>query len=114
MARDGGMEARLQRWAAHLTVGDGSGFARTSVLHPSWQPPTPGQTPTLKVGAHTDAAETHRAVGMLSVRLANTLVVHYVMRLPLIHQAERLECAPSTVLNRVSEAHRLLAVHLGK
>jgi DNA-directed RNA polymerase specialized sigma24 family protein len=113
MARDSWIEARLQRWAAMLTVGDGSGYPRTSVLDPSWQPPTPGQLPTLKVSAHSDAVQTHRAIARLSQRLANTLVVHYVMRLPLQQQAERLECAQSTVTLRVDEAHRQLAIHLG-
>jgi DNA-directed RNA polymerase specialized sigma24 family protein len=109
MARDANIEARLQRWAVMLTVGDGSGYPVTSVLHENWQPPAPGQTPTLKVGASSDARQTHRAIATLSQRLANTLVVHYVMRLSLAEQAERLGCAPSTVTARIDAAHARLA-----
>jgi DNA-directed RNA polymerase specialized sigma24 family protein len=113
MARDPRIEARLQRWAVMLTVGDGSGYPMTSVLDKSWTPPTPGQSPTLKVGASSDARQTHRAIASLSLRLANTLVVHYVMRLPLSEQAERLGCAQSTIGARIDVAHRQLAAILG-
>jgi len=34
MARDMKIELRLLRWAAAVTVGDGSGFPTMSVLHP--------------------------------------------------------------------------------
>jgi DNA-directed RNA polymerase specialized sigma24 family protein len=108
MARDPQIEARLMRWAEQLTVGDGSGYPVTSVLHPSWQPPSPGITPTLKVRAHSDVRQTHRAVMKLSQGLADTLVVHYCMRLPVAEQAARLRCAPGTVHTRIDTAHRQL------
>lgn len=111
MARDQRIEARLQRWAEAVTVGDGSGYAVVNPLHANWSPPTAGQRPGMKTARASDVRETHRAIGQLSVRLANTLVVHYCMRLPLSEQALRLECAQSTVLQRIDEAHgRLLAV----
>ena len=108
MARDMKIEARLQRWAAAVTVGDGSGFPTMSVLHPEWQPPSPGQTPTMKTSAHSDVRETHREIGFLSMRLANTVVLHYCLKLPLAAQAERLECGESTVIKRLELAHRQL------
>lgn len=108
MARDNEIHARLLAWAQYVTVGDGSGYPAMSVLHPEWQPPAPGTTPTMKVSAPSMAAQTHRAIGMLSLRLANTLVVHYVLKLPLAEQAERLECAEPTVYARVEAAHRQL------
>lgn len=108
MARDQRIEARLQRWAQWVTVGDGSGYAAVNTLHPNWSPPTPGMRPSLKVAKGSDAPQTHRAIRRLSLRLANTLVVHYCLRLPLADQAARLECAESTVGQRVEEAHRRL------
>ncbi len=108
MARDPLIEARLERWATYCTVGDGSGFPVMSPVHPDWTPPTPGLTPTMKVSSVSDVRETHRAIGRLSQRLANTLTVHYCLRLPLAEQAERLECGESTVIARIDQAHRLL------
>jgi DNA-directed RNA polymerase specialized sigma24 family protein len=108
MARDLDIEARLQRWADYVTVGDGSGYPAMSVLHPSWQPPAPGQAPTLKVAPSSDARQTHRAIGMLSQRLANTVAVHYCMRLPVAQQAQRLGCEERTVHQRIEHAHREL------
>lgn len=108
MARDARMEARLQRWAQGVTVGDGSGYPAMCVIHPQWQPPSPGTAPTLKVAHHSDVRETHRAIGALSMRLANTLVVHYCLRLPMDEQAQRLGCEVRTVHGRVEEAHRRL------
>lgn len=112
MARDARIEHRLQRWAQWITIGDGSGYAARSVLHPEWSPPTKGSTPTLKVGAASDVRETHRAVGRLSMRQANTVVVHYVLRLPIGEQAVRLECAAATVFARIDDGHRRLAALL--
>lgn len=109
MARDARIEHRLQRWAQWITIGDGSGYAARSVLHPEWSPPTKGSAPTLKVGAASDVRETHRAIGLLSMRQANTVVVHYVLRLPMAEQALRLECAERTVFERIDDAHRRLA-----
>lgn len=105
MARDPKIEQRLQRWAQAVTVGDGSGFPTMSVLHREWSPPAPGQSPTMKTAAASDVAETHRLISRLSLRMRNTLVVHYCLRLALAEQALRLECAERTVLSRVEEAH---------
>jgi DNA-directed RNA polymerase specialized sigma24 family protein len=106
MARIPEVELKLQRWAQWIAEGDGDGFPAMSVLHRSWQPPSPGTTPSLKVGCNDDdARRTHRAVGRLSVRLSNTLIVHYVKRLPLVDQAAELQCAESTVIARIDLAH---------
>ncbi|MBX3634019.1 MAG: hypothetical protein KF683_01250 [Rubrivivax sp.] len=113
MARDERIEARLQRWAQYVVVGDGSGYPAMSIVHPDWTPPSPGVTPAMKVHPRTDVHETHRAIGTLSVRLRNTVVVHYCLRLPVAEQAARLECAEQTVFARVDEAHRQLRAALG-
>ena len=112
MARDAAIEARLQRWASFVTVGDGSGFPVMSPIHPEWQPPSPGITPTLKVSPASDVRQTHRAIGRLSLRLANTVAVHYCLRLPIAEQAQRLGCAPQTVHGRIESAHAQLRVLL--
>jgi DNA-directed RNA polymerase specialized sigma24 family protein len=64
--------------------------------------------------AASDARETHRALKTLSQRLQNTVAVHYCMKLPLWHQAERLGCAVDTVHGRIEAAHRALAAALDK
>jgi DNA-directed RNA polymerase specialized sigma24 family protein len=103
------VEARLQRWAQGVTVGDGSGYPAMSVLHPNWSPPSPGTTPTMKTAPASDVRHTHRAIGRLSARLRDTLVVHYCLKLPMAEQALRLECSEATVYERVARAHGLLA-----
>lgn len=108
MARDAEMEQRLQRWAEALLVGDGTGFPSISTVHPDWSPPAPGQRPAMKVHGGSDVHATHRAVAVLPLRLRNTVVMYYVMKLPLGEQAVRLECAERTVLERIERAHRLL------
>ena len=108
MARDERIDALLREWAQYLDSGDGSGFSTMSVLHQDWTPPGGGVLPTLKVARRSTVWRTHAAVGQLSIRLRNTLVVHYVLKLKLEEQAQRLECAVSTVHQRVIEAHRLL------
>lgn len=108
MALDPLMEARLQRWAQYVTVGDGSGYAAINTLHEDWSPPTPGMTPTLKASPASDVRQTHRAIEQLSLRLRNTVAVHYCLRLPIAQQAERLDCGRSTVYLRVFEAQRQL------
>ena len=109
MARDAEIEARLQRWAQWVNVGDGSGYPVMSVLHPEWQPPSPGVTPSMKTASASDTRQTHRAIAKLSQRLANTLVVHYCLKLSIADQAARLDCAEDTVFGRVEQAHRQLA-----
>ena len=109
MARDVLIDARLCRWAQAVTVGDGSGFPTMSVLHREWQPPSGGMVPSMKVHPLSDVVTTHDAIRHLSMRLRNTVVVHYCLHLPLAEQAERLECAVDTVHGRVEQAHRELA-----
>src|SRR5688500_13054004 len=108
MSRDAHIEQRLIAWASWLTTGDGSGYPTMSVLHPEWSPPSPGITPTLKVAAPSTARETHRAIGQLSMRLRNTLLVHYALNLSIESQADRLQCNRSTVHARIEQAHRRL------
>ena len=86
-------------------MGDGSGYPAMSVIHPMWQPPTPGTTPTMKVASASDVARTHAAIGRLSDRLQATLVAHYILRWPMEEQAAVLECEPATVYARVERAH---------
>jgi DNA-directed RNA polymerase specialized sigma24 family protein len=112
VARDVDIEARLQRWADYVSVGDGSGFPSMSVIHREWTPPSPGMMPSMKVAPSSDARQTHRAIGKLSQRQANTLVVHYVLKLPLADQALRLGCAESTVTARIDQAHARLRAEL--
>jgi len=109
MARDQGVESLLLAWAQWLMVGDGSGYPSMSTLHPDWSPPSPGTTPTLKVGAPRSARETHRMVGLLSDRLQATLMLHYCTNLSVAEQAQRLDCQPDTVGKRIQVAHKLLA-----
>ncbi len=110
MGKDDRIEALLIEWAQWVKVGDGSGYSTMSVLSADWMPPTPGMTPTMKTSRHSTAQATHRAITQLSQRIRNTLVVHYVQRpaLSIAQQAERLDCADSTVLARVTFAHREL------
>jgi DNA-directed RNA polymerase specialized sigma24 family protein len=112
MARIPEIEARLIRWAQGVTVGDGSGFPAMSIIHPSWQPPTPGQTPTLKVGRGSDVAQTHAAIAKLGPKLIAVLVAHYILKPPLADQAAMLDCQEDTVGDRVERAHRHLAAIL--
>lgn len=103
------IEQRLQEWAAWLGAGKrGDGFPALNVLHHSWMPPPPGMTPTLRAAKRGDAREreVHQAVGRLSIRLSNTLVVVYLQRVAPDEQARRLDCAESTVRARVIEAKR--------
>lgn len=102
------MDARLQRWAEYVTVGDGSGYASTNVLHANWSPPTPGQRPTLKVCSPTDARQTARALKRLHVKLQQVALVHYVKKGPIVWQAEQLQCQADTVRTRVERLHAAL------
>lgn len=107
------MQGRLVAWAAWLTGGgSGQGYPTKSVLHSSWLPPTPGQTPTM-VSSTGGTGRRERALHQLisaelSVRLQNTLVAVYVMRASPAEQVVLLECQASTVRARVSEAKALL------
>lgn len=108
------IERRLQAWGAWLAEGGcGDGYPSKSVLHESWLPPAAGSVPSIKVG-RGDAAEraVHAAVRLMSVRMANTLVVTYVYRQAGQARALRLECQESTARARVQQAKRLLHQHL--
>lgn len=109
MARIEWVDRRLREWAQWLMVGDGSGYPAKNTLHPEWSPPTPGLTPTLKASAPSGAKQTDRAVGMLSCRMSDTLIVHYCMQLSVADQALKLAAQPSTVHARIDTAHGLLA-----
>jgi DNA-directed RNA polymerase specialized sigma24 family protein len=114
MAKDDRVEALLIEWAQWLTVGDGSGYASMSVLHVDWQPPSPGQTPTMKTSHPSRARRLHQRIGLMSQRLSNTLVIHYCLRLPIDKQALRLECSVSTVHARIDICHRALRQSLAE
>lgn len=112
------VEDLLQRWASAVTVGDGSGYPVKSILHPTWSPPTPGLTPTLKAApAQRDARRVHRALVQLSEhrpKLAATVVGVYVLKRPAAEVALMVDgCQESTVYSRVCEAHAWLAAVLG-
>ena len=107
------IQNRLQAWAAWLTGGSsGAGYPTKSVLHESWLPPTPGQTPSMRTdggGSTRQERELHAIIAStLSVRLQNTLVVVYVMRAKPDEQVMRLDCQQSTVRARVSEAKTII------
>ena len=108
MRRDERIEALLREWAQWLVVGDGSGYPRTSMIHPEWTPPAKGGTPSIKVGGSGRGEMVHGLVGRLSVRLQDTLVLAYCTQLPVAEQAHRLGCQAETVAQRVREAHRQL------
>lgn len=114
MARIDWVEARLQRWAEACTVGDGSGYATMSVLHPNWSPPSGGQAPSMKVARATDVLETMRAVDQLSLKLHQAVIVHYCKRGPIERQCEELGCERWTLYARIEAAHARLAELLGQ
>lgn len=110
MARDVRIEARLIRWAQACTVGDGAGYPAMSTLHPNWGRPPTGMRPAPKTASiGSDVMETHEAIGSLSRRERNAVVVHYVMRGAVADQCERLQCAQSTLYARIDSAHRGIA-----
>lgn len=109
------IDARLKDWARWVTIGRSSeGFPKVNVLHTSWLPPTPGSTPTLRVSRMDDKRHRamHAAIGALSMRLANTVVVHYCYRLTDAEQCERLGCARSTLHQRLQSARRQISENL--
>jgi DNA-directed RNA polymerase specialized sigma24 family protein len=109
MARDDAMHQLLLAWAQWVTVGDGSGYPTMSVLHADWSPPSPGTTPTMKVTAPSSARRTHRVVHSWSARLRDTVMVYYCCpTLTVAEMGQRLGCGPSTVHERIAQAHVLL------
>lgn len=103
------IDQRLRRWASWLASGDSAGYPRVNVLHPSWAPPSPGARPVVRAGRRgVEMAATHAAVGQLSLRLRNAVVMHYCLHLPAAQAAERQGCAPGTVGARLADARRQL------
>jgi DNA-directed RNA polymerase specialized sigma24 family protein len=114
MARDVEMHERLVQWGQWITVGDGSGYPTMSVLHKEWQPPAPGLTPTMKVAAPSSARQTHRVISRWSMRMRNTVVLHYGRNLPIGQQAMLLSCSVRAVHARIELSHRLLRSDLSE
>lgn len=109
------MERHLLAWGAWLAMGGkgGDGFPRTNCLHENWMPPAPGGTPSMKaIRGDAPQRRLHACIGMLSVRLSNTLVVVYVQRLSGGPAAERLDCGEATVRARVRDAKIRLRAQL--
>lgn len=107
------VDQALRDWAHWIMLGrSAAGFSRCNVLHKSWMPPTPGRTPTMAVSTVDDRRHrlVHQAIGHLSLRLSNTVVVHYCYRLSVAEQCQRLDCAPSTVHARLQVAR----THVGR
>lgn len=109
------LERRLLEWGAWVAGQSSrvSGYPCTSVLHPSWSPPTRGSTPTMATASGSTVRERHtdRLVRALSKTLQNTLAVVYVRRVPPAERAALLQCQPSTVPARVREAkHQIRAM----
>lgn len=113
MARIESIERLLLDWAAWRMVGDGSGYPTKSVLHPEWSPPSPGQTPTLKTFKASMAPMVDRVIRRLSERQQQTLHVCYCTQMTLAERAERLQCQPATVDQRIWVIHRELQRMLG-
>ena len=114
MQRLAEIEARLQRWAQWLKVGDGSGYPVKSTLHEDWSPPAPGVRPSMKVSsASREILITDTAVRMLSQAKLATVVAVYVLRMPAADAAKALACEPDTVHKRVATIHHDLARMLG-
>lgn len=120
MARDLDIDGRLQRWAQYVTTGDGNGYAAINPLSSDWSPPSPGTMPTLKTSTSShEVRETHRALKQLSdeqgnLRLVNTIVTHYCLRLSTADQARQLGCEVRTIELRIERAHRRLRQILGE
>lgn len=107
---DDQVHVRLVEWAAWVTVGDASGYARTNCLHESWAPAR-GQMgmAVQRITQHAREREIDAHVRKLSTRLQDTLAVHYCRRMAVSEQAEVLGCQPSTVHARVREARHQIA-----
>lgn len=99
------VERRLLAWGAWVAGGHQVGYPMTSVLHENWMPPAPGQLPTMQAARSTaQERQMHGLVEKLSLKLRNTLVVVYVLRLPLGQREQRLQCEAGTVRVRITQA----------
>lgn len=112
MARIDWVEARLQRWAEWLKVGDGAGYPARCVLDEDWSPPSPGTTPQIKVAPPSDAPQTHRIVLGLSERMRGTVAAVYLLGMAPREAAAVLECEPDTIHQRIERVHALIAAAL--
>ena len=108
------MDRLLREWASWLRNGKqtGGGWPTKNILHESWLPPAPGsRVDTRTVAVSSDARERamHAAIGELSVRQANTVVLVYLMRTSVADAALQLACGEGTVRGRIMDAKRKLA-----
>lgn len=106
---------RLLSWAQWVTTGGAAvGYPVKSVLHESWMPPARGSTPTMRAAAGSDKRErdTHSAIGRLSLKLRNVVVVHYVQKLTVDDQASMLNISAGTLHARVRRAREMIHVLL--
>jgi hypothetical protein len=107
------IEARLWAWSAWLTGGgrQAVGYPVKSVLHESWMPPTPGQTPTMASSVQSSdrrEREMHLIIEAMSLTLQNTLVAVYVMRASVAEQERIFERQHSTIRARVERAKGMI------
>lgn len=108
--QDDDVEARLHRWAAAVSVGDGAGYPSVSVIHPNWMPPTKGSRPAMVAARRGhDVQATHRSISTLSVKQRDAICLCYIYRLSTARHAERAGCAERTVRDRLDAARRALA-----
>ena len=105
----GGVEKRLQEWAAWFNAGgsNGVGWPMKSVLHPGWMPPAPGSMQVACTVRQGDRRERrmHEAIGGLSDKLIVAVVVRYAKRLPFADGALLAGCGEQALKARVARAH---------
>jgi DNA-directed RNA polymerase specialized sigma24 family protein len=106
------MEQVLQGWGAWVDSGGRTGnYPRTSPLHPTWMPPSASaerETPR----AGRNFSDVHAQIAELPPKLRDSLLLHYVLKLPPKTHGERVGCTPSAVSARILRAHRALAAAL--
>ena len=99
---------RMLAWAWWRKAGpQADGHPSTNILHPSWMPPAKGRTPSMRTAPRGDdrqQREVERAVAMLSRRLHDAIVEHYLHGGQVQAQAQRLGCAVSTLHARLQMA----------
>ena len=109
------VERRLLRWAAWRKGGrSADGYPTKNVLHPSWTPPSAGQTPTMTVTCNNDDAERHidHCIRQLRPKLFDAVVSRYLLRETIEQQVERAGCTAEGVRKRIQTAKALLASEL--
>lgn len=102
------IERRLLEWAAWTMRGSSAdGYPTKSVLHPSWCPPTPGRTPTMKTsstGSEVRERQIDQCVQDLPPKRRDAIVVRYLMRASIEEQVKRAGCTADGVRKRVQLA----------